>query len=181
MTSECSNYLWCSYDIIGGGQNPNIPQGKVISFHENDIKKWDYLGRLWVNYFNIGYSGGSDHGYIEGDAYDELGLDDLDVFKMKHDEEDEDVDLSLLNDNGFAGISAADSDIDDELDSATEKGDKTDKFSSYFEKELKNSKPAKANKQPKIVDDEQDADVMSVVDEEQGIAKDFKEDFGGRY
>lgn len=181
MTSECSNYLWCSYDIIGGGQNPNIPQGKVISFHENDIKKWDYLGRLWVNYFNIGYSGGSDHGYIEGDAYDELGLDDLDVFKMKHDEEDEDVDLSLLNDNGFAGISAADSDIDDELDSATEKGDKTEKFSSYFEKELKNSKPAKANKQPKIVDDEQDADVMSVVDEEQGIAKDFKEDFGGRY
>lgn len=100
---------------------------------------------------------------------------------MKHDEEDEDVDLSLLNDNGFAGISAADSDIDDELDSATEKGDKTEKFSSYFEKELKNSKPAKANKQPKIVDDEQDADVMSVVDEEQGIAKDFKEDFGGRY
>lgn len=173
MTSECSNYLWCSYDIIGGGKNPSIPQGSVISFHENDIKKWDYLGRLWVNYFNIGYLGSSDHGYIEGDAYDELGLDDLDVFKMKHDEEDEDVDLSLLDDSGLDGISG------DELPSESESD-----FTSYVEREKK--KPdlsrGKANMKPKIIDDDQDdSDVLSIVDEEHGITKEFKEDFGGRY
>ena len=48
--------------------------------------------RLWVNYFNIGYSGGADQGYIDGDFYDELGLEEMDVFKDVQDPPELDLD-----------------------------------------------------------------------------------------
>lgn len=201
MTSECSNYLWCSYDIIGGGQNPNIPKGEIISFTETDTKKWDYLGRLWVNYFNIGYLGNSDGGYIEGDAYDELGLDDIDVFKPKTYEDDEDIDLSLLDDKykkknksnknnkeiEKIGNKIEEDDIDDidvGIDSTIEK---SDKIGSFFEKENKGKYNKLKNQNKEMIegddddDDTIDSDIMSVVDEESGIVKDFREEFGGNY
>ncbi|KAG0679363.1 hypothetical protein C6P42_000152 [Pichia californica] len=202
MTSECSNYLWCSYDIIGGGKNINIPVGEIINFSKTDTSKWDYLGRLWVNYFNIGKLGSSDHGYIEGDAYDELGLDDIDVFKTKNgkendDYDDEDVDISLLDEkyktnskdqNYAASYGASDIDDDDDeidVEDDNSKGSKSDlknadKIGSFFEKENK-GKSTELRNQNKALIEEEDDDILSVVDEETGISKDFKEDFGGKY
>ncbi|TID14163.1 hypothetical protein CANINC_004809 [Pichia inconspicua] len=94
MTQQCSNYLWCAYDVIGGVNNNLIPKGMVISFRPEDTNKWDFLGQLWVRYFNRGYNTG-DRGYIEGDAYDELGLDKIDVFtgESKEDLDDSDIDV----------------------------------------------------------------------------------------
>ncbi|CAI8502059.1 unnamed protein product [Pichia kudriavzevii] len=92
MTHQCSGYMWCAYDIIGGSKALNIPRGTAFSFPEENTKAWEYLGRLWVNYFNIGYSGGADQGYIDGDFYDELGLEEMDVFKDVQDPPELDLD-----------------------------------------------------------------------------------------
>ncbi|KAG7692337.1 hypothetical protein KL914_004919 [Ogataea haglerorum] len=78
MTSQCENYLWCAYDVIGGGKNEKIPKGQVISFRAQDTEKWDNLGEIWVTYFKIASKGTkTDLGYVEDDAFDELGLDKM--------------------------------------------------------------------------------------------------------
>lgn len=111
MTQQCSNYLWCAYDVIGNVDNHLIPRGMVISFKPEDTKKWDFLGKLWVRYFNKGYNTG-DRGYIEGDAYDELGLDKLDVFTGKSEEDlDDDIDVPP----GAIQKEDADKDTSDEI------------------------------------------------------------------
>ncbi|KAG7885989.1 hypothetical protein KL938_001021 [Ogataea parapolymorpha] len=78
MTSQCENYLWCAYDVIGGGKNEKIPKGQVISFSAQDTEKWDNLGEIWVTYFKLASKGTkTDLGYVEDDAFDELGLDKM--------------------------------------------------------------------------------------------------------
>lgn len=161
MTSQCSNYLWCSYDIIGGGQNMNIPKGQIIDFPSNDVSKWDYLGRLWVNYFNIGYLGVSDHGYVEGDAYDELGLDDIDVFKTPNESDNNE-------DNEYMDLQNPYTDTD----KVEEKGNS---------KATTNKIDMGSKSGKNILDDDTDTDILNIVDEESGISKDFKEDYDGKY
>lgn len=90
MTSECSGYLWCAYDTIGGLKNPKIPKGEIISFEPDDTKAWEYFGRVWVNYFNIGeYLISEDTGYQKGVRYEDIKLDENDSFRAKPDPVDE--------------------------------------------------------------------------------------------
>ncbi|ODV84875.1 glycosyltransferase family 71 protein [[Candida] arabinofermentans NRRL YB-2248] len=80
MTSQCENYLWCAYDVIGGGLNTNIPKGEIYTFSANDVSNWEYFGQTWVRYFQFGKTGSkADNGYLEDDAFDELGLDDYTI------------------------------------------------------------------------------------------------------
>ncbi|KAH3662199.1 hypothetical protein OGAPHI_005447 [Ogataea philodendri] len=100
MTAQCENYLWCAYDVIGGGTNELIPKGQIVSFNAQDTEKWDNLGTIWVNYFKMAGKGTkTDMGYVEDDAYDELGLD-------KADEEEYDTGNSHSK-GGFASSSGS--------------------------------------------------------------------------
>ena len=165
MTQECSNYMWCAYDIIGGEEveGMNLPKGKVINFSPQDTNKWDYLGRLWVNYFNKGYLGSSDGGYVEGDAYDELGIDKIDVFKGNSkyaddydDEEAEDDDLDVLTPGTRVG--------------APKKGGAPD---------LEDESNTEID--PAAVDtkEEEEEDILMLVDDSAGIVKEIQEEYDG--
>lgn len=161
MTQECSNYMWCAYDVIGGLDNPNIPKGKVISFEPQDTKKWDYLGRLWVNYFNKGNGNGFDDGYIEGDAYDELGLQDYDVFKGKNNKDNSEFEADTALSHFEKGTKSTDKKpaTPGNVDGTKKQGD---------------AKP--------LALDEEDAsedDVFTLEDEGSNISKEVKEDYDG--
>lgn len=80
MTPHCSNYLWCAYDIIQGGE-----QGKFISFTPELTDLWQFWGHTWVGYFQGAKlkTADGDLGYFEDKFEDELGLDD------SNDEEEE--------------------------------------------------------------------------------------------
>ncbi|GMG40532.1 unnamed protein product [Ambrosiozyma monospora] len=97
MTEQCENYLWCAYDMIGGGENPSIPKGEIINFKSTDSEKWDYYGQVWVSYFNLGKGGKLDSGIVEDDAFDELGLADKD-----DEEEESGSSLKSFMKGGFA-------------------------------------------------------------------------------
>lgn len=72
MTPHCSNYLWCAYDIIQGGET-----GKVVNFRPALTELWQFWGDTWVGYFKGAKSSASgDLGYFEDKYKDELGLDD---------------------------------------------------------------------------------------------------------
>lgn len=88
LTSYCYGYMWCGYDVIGGIDNDLIPKGTVISFKEEETKKWDYLGELWVTYFDKGYKAKNGVS-ITGDSDDELGSDEMDDEDTNEFEEEE--------------------------------------------------------------------------------------------
>lgn len=71
MTPHCSNYLWCAYDIIQGGES-----GKVVNFKPDLTELWQFWGDTWVGYYKGSKSTGGDLGYFEDKFKDELGLDD---------------------------------------------------------------------------------------------------------
>ncbi|ODV94169.1 hypothetical protein PACTADRAFT_34979 [Pachysolen tannophilus NRRL Y-2460] len=53
MTRQCEGYLWCAYDVLGGGLDQSVPRGSVVEIDENLVDKYDYYGRLWVYYYNL--------------------------------------------------------------------------------------------------------------------------------
>lgn len=206
MTQQCSNYMWCAYDIIGELNDLNIPKGTVISFEADETQVWDYFGHLWVNYYNKGYLKGSDHGYIEGDSYDELGLEDLDVFTGDR----------MSGSNSYPSL-------DDDNEEETDSGDDIDtlpvrkpnkslpKSGSELEPESEDpkvaSKPAidskklepepefpkiksklkpkpgsRTKSKPAIVIEEDDEDkAVSLDDDASGVSKEVKEESDGYY
>ena len=42
----CENYMWCGYSSIGGEKN--TLEGRVITFDEEEVKLFEYLGDLWT-------------------------------------------------------------------------------------------------------------------------------------
>ena len=112
MTQECSNYMWCAYDKIGIEETSMT--GEIIEFDESDTIKWDYLGKLWVNYYNKGYIK-NDHGYIEGDAYDELGIDKIDIFNGDK-SVDDDENNEIKNSYGKSDYDDDEEEGEEELD-----------------------------------------------------------------
>ncbi|OWB80842.1 hypothetical protein B5S32_g5152 [[Candida] boidinii] len=161
MTSECSNYLWCAYDIIGGNKKEGeVPIGKVINYKDEDSNRWLYYGDLWVDYFLIGKGEKTklDLGVIEDDAYDELNLDKIydeeyapDPFKLggkvtpddnqkkknknnnNNNNKDEDEDFVKANKGGFAAKSG-NFGIDDST-----KDDAVNELLQEFEEKLNNT------------------------------------------
>lgn len=88
ITDECSFYTWCGYDIIGGLQHPGIPKGEVISFRDEETRLWDYYGKIWVNYFNVGqYLIGEGTQNGESIKYEDIELDEDGIFKVKSEKE----------------------------------------------------------------------------------------------
>lgn len=84
MTPHCSNYLWCAYDIIQGGES-----GKIVYFKPDLTELWQFWGDTWVGYFKgAKSSAGGDLGYFEDKFADELGLDDLEENEEEYNEEE---------------------------------------------------------------------------------------------
>jgi hypothetical protein len=201
MTQQCSNYMWCAYNIIGGANNLNIPKGEVISFESISTKKWDYLGRLWVNYYNKGYLKGSDHGYIEGDAYDELGLEDLDVFtgdKMSgsrvypllNDGENDNSNNNEINEEkSVVSEETEQNESVDDIDAAPLEAEAKTPKEPVFPKVKSKLKPkagARTKSRPTILEEENEEEkendkIINLEDEELGISKEVKEDSDGYY
>ncbi|RCK65106.1 putative alpha-1,3-mannosyltransferase MNN1 [Candida viswanathii] len=42
----CKNYMTCAYTSIGGKENRL--EGQLITFSDNDVKLFEYLGKIWV-------------------------------------------------------------------------------------------------------------------------------------
>lgn len=56
MTQKCEGYLWCAYDLIGGGDYEGEQYtGKVVQFDQNVERIYDFYGDLWMYYYNLLY------------------------------------------------------------------------------------------------------------------------------
>lgn len=56
MTKKCDGYLWCAYDLIGGGDFVGDEfRGKVVKFDQQIEKIYDFYGDLWLYYYNSIY------------------------------------------------------------------------------------------------------------------------------
>ncbi|GMM38845.1 hypothetical protein DASC09_061840 [Saccharomycopsis crataegensis] len=56
MTQKCEGYLWCAYDLIGGGEYKGDQyRGKVVNFDSNIERIYDFYGDLWMYYYNLLY------------------------------------------------------------------------------------------------------------------------------
>ena len=42
----CKNYMWCGYSSIGGEKN--TLNGRIITFNNNEMELFEYLGDLWL-------------------------------------------------------------------------------------------------------------------------------------
>ncbi|OWB69790.1 hypothetical protein B5S33_g5515 [[Candida] boidinii] len=176
MTSECSNYLWCAYDIIGGNtKKDDVPIGKVIHYKEEDSNRWLYYGDLWVDYFLIGKGEKTklDVGVIEDDAYDELNLDKIydeeyapDPFKLggkvTADDYHDGKDFVEANKGGFAAKSG-NFGIDDSI-----KDDAVNELLKEFEENLNNTDETVATRTDVVIDSTETAPVTTKIDLDHG-------------
>lgn len=54
MTQKCEGYLWCAYDLIGGGDYEGDQyKGKVVNFDSKLEKIYDFYGDIWMHYYNL--------------------------------------------------------------------------------------------------------------------------------